>query len=147
PVKTGNSDGVKPGDHVVALGYPATISSGPPVPVLTEGNVSRTHATFNNSGQRELIQHTAPINPGNSGGPLFNRFGEVIGLNSYSAIGKQAENYAITINEALAVAEHLKGGKNLDYIGIDLTVNDRRYADENDLAYIDGLAVTAVDPA
>src|SRR5262249_16705442 len=90
--------------------------------------------------------HTAPINPGNSGGPLFNNLGEVIGLNAYTAIGRQSENYAITINEARTIAEKLKAGKNLDYIGISLRPNDSDYAYHENLAYIDGLAITAVDP-
>jgi serine protease Do len=142
----GDSDAVKPGDHVVTLGFPGTISAGPNNAIVTEGNISRVHATFTFGGQRDLLQHTAPINPGNSGGPLFNLKGEVIGLNAYSARGAQSENYAISINEAKQVAQDLKAGKNLTYIGVTLEPNDRDFAQQNHLAYIDGLVIMAIDP-
>ena len=146
PIKVGDSDATKAGDHIVALGFPATISSGPTTPIVTEGNVSRVHATFDFGGQRDLIQHTSAINPGNSGGPLFNLHGEVIGINSYSARNTQSENYAISINEAKTVVAELKGGKNVDYLGMTLEPNDKDFANQNGFAYIDGLAVVAVDP-
>jgi 2-alkenal reductase len=109
--------------------------------VVTEGIVSRTGASFVDSGQNDLIQHTAPINPGNSGGPLLNRQGEVIGLNSYTIRGAQAENYAISTSEATFVAEKLKAGKNLDYLGINVVTNSEDLADSEDLPFTDGLAV------
>lgn len=146
PAKMGDSELVKAGDHVVTLGFPGTISAGPNNAIVTEGNISRVHATFTFGGQRDLLQHTAPINPGNSGGPLFNMKGEVIGLNSYTARGRQAENYAISVNEALVVGKDLKAGKNLNYLGMTLEVNDRDFANQNKLAYIDGLVITAIDP-
>ncbi len=146
PAKFADSNAVKAGDHVVTLGFPGTISAGPNNAIVTEGNISRVKATFEFSGQRDLLQHTAPINPGNSGGPLFNMSGQVIGLNSYTARGKQAENYAISMNEALAVAKDLKAGKNLTYLGMTLEPNDAAFARENDLAYVNGLVVVAIDP-
>ncbi len=146
PAKFGDSSQMQPGDHVVSLGFPGTLSSGPALPVVTDGTVSRLNAEFDFSGQRNLIQNTAPINPGNSGGPLFNKYGEVIGLNSYNAIGSQSENYAIASNEALAVAKELKAGKNLDYIGISLQPNYADFAAQYDLPYTDGLVVMGVDP-
>jgi S1-C subfamily serine protease len=146
PAKFGDSKKVAAGDTVTALGFPATISSGPHTAIITNGNVSRVPATFEFTGQRDLIQNTAPINPGNSGGPLYNQQGEVIGLNSYSARGKQGENYAIASNEAVNVANKLKSGKNLDYLGLSLEQNDEDFAYDQDLAYIDGLVVTGVDP-
>ena len=146
PVKMGNSDEVQAGDPVIALGFPGTLSAGPNVPVITEGTVSRTRATFEHWGYRDLIQNTAPINPGNSGGPLFNQYGEVIGLNTFTAIGSQAENYAITSNEAVALGGLLKAGKNIDYIGITLEPNNDQLAFDLDLPHVNGLVVTAVDP-
>jgi serine protease Do len=146
PATFGDSSKMQPGEHVVSLGFPGTLSSGPAVPIVTEGTVSRVRAEFDFSGQNDLIQNTAPINPGNSGGPLYNKFGEVIGLNSYSARGSQQENYAISSNEALAVASKLKAGKSLDYIGISVQPNYEEFAYDNDLAYIDGLVVMGVDP-
>jgi serine protease Do len=146
PAKFGDSSKMQPGDHVVSLGFPGTLSSGPAIPIVTDGTVSRVGAEFNFSGQNDLIQNTAPINPGNSGGPLYNKYGEIIGLNSYNAIGSQSENYAISSNQALAVAKDLKAGKNLDYIGISLQPNYKDFAVQNDLPYTDGLVVMGVDP-
>ena len=146
PVKMGNSDEVAAGDAVIALGFPSTLSAGPAIPIITEGTVSRVRATFEYWGYRDLIQNTAPINPGNSGGPLFNKLGEVVGLNTFTAIGSQSENYAITSNEAVTVGEELKAGKHIDYIGITLEPNNEDLAFDLDLPYVNGLVVTAVDP-
>lgn len=146
PAKFGDSKKVRAGDPVTTLGFPGTLSSGPHTPIITTGTVSRVPASFEDTGQRDLIQNTAPINPGNSGGPLYNERGEVIGLNSYSARGRQGENYAIASNEAVAIAKKLKEGKNLDYIGISVERNYEALAYEHDLAYIDGLVITGVDP-
>jgi S1-C subfamily serine protease len=146
PAKIGNSDEVAAGDPVIALGFPATLSAGPAVPIITEGTVSRVRATFEYWGYRDLIQNTAPINPGNSGGPLFNKFGEVVGLNTFTAIGSQSENYAITSNEAVTLGQQLKAGKHIDYIGITLEPNNEQLAFDLDLPYVNGLVVTAVDP-
>jgi S1-C subfamily serine protease len=143
PARFGDSKQVTTGRPVVALGFPGTYassSSGSGL-VVTEGIVSRTGASFVDSGQSDLIQHTAPINPGNSGGPLLNRQGEVIGLNSYTIRGAQAENYAISTSEATFVAEKLKAGKNLDYLGINVVTNSEALADSEDLPFTDGLAV------
>lgn len=145
PAVWGDSDEVKAGEDVVTLGFPGTLSGSDDI-VVTEGIVSRANATYEFEGFDDLIQHTAPINPGNSGGPLFNTRGEVIGLNTFYAIGAQNENYAITSNEALFVAEQLRDGENLDYIGVSLIRNYEDLAYAWDLAYIDGLVVTGVDP-
>jgi S1-C subfamily serine protease len=146
PVKVGDSDAVQAGDPVVALGFPATLSAGPAIPIVTEGTISRVRATFETWGYRDLIQSTAPINPGNSGGPLFNRYGEVVGLNTFIAVGQQSENYAITSNEAVTVGRLLKAGKNIDYIGITLEPNSEQLSFDLDLPYTNGLVVVAVEP-
>ncbi|MDP9365075.1 MAG: S1C family serine protease [Chloroflexota bacterium] len=74
-VAFGDSDAVRPGDRVVAIGsslgeFTNTVSDG------TVGAVGRELANFQN-----LIQHDAEIYPGNSGGPLLNLAGEVVGVN------------------------------------------------------------------
>lgn len=142
PARVGDSSQLQAGIPVVAIGFPGTVgeSAGSAL-VVTEGIVSRTGARFPDSGQADLIQHTAPINPGNSGGPLLNKQGEVIGINSYTVRGAQAENYAISMREALFVAEKLKTGKNLDYLGIEVVTNNEDLAYDYDLPFIDGLAI------
>jgi S1-C subfamily serine protease len=147
PAKIGNSDEVKPADGSVALGFPANIGNDARNKlIVTEGLISQVHATFAFDGQEDLLETTAPINPGNSGGPLFNKKGEVIGINSYSANGSQAENYAITSNEAKYVADKLKSGKNIDYLGVNVIRNTPDLADYYDLPYTNGLLVYGVDP-
>ena len=145
PARIGDSKHVQTGTGVIAVGFPGTYAASATGTslVVTEGIVSRTGASFADSGQKDLLQHTAPINPGNSGGPLLNKFGEVVGINSYTIRGAQAENYAITSAEAIFIAEKLKSGKNVDYIGLRVVTNDEDLAYEEDLPYVDGLAVLA----
>lgn len=146
PAPIGDSDKVEPGEEVVALGYPGTFTDqGSTKLTVTRGIVSKVHDTFD--GLNDLIQTDAAINPGNSGGPLVNNRGEVIGINTLGFRGKQAQNYAIAVNEAKFVADKLKAGKNLNYIGVRLEQNYRGLAQELgiQLAYIDGLVITGVD--
>lgn len=145
PAGFGDSKRLEAGSPVVAIGFPATSASAGSGSglVVTEGIVSRLGASFPDSGEKDLIQHTAPINPGNSGGPLLNRMGEVIGLNTFTVRGRQAENYAVSSSEVLFVGEKLKSGKNLHFIGLSVVTNDEDLAYEYDLPFIDGLAVLA----
>ena len=76
----GNSDQLKIGQIVIAIGNPFGLAGGPTV---TAGIVSALNRNLQfESGALELIQTDAAINPGNSGGPLANTNGEVIGVNT-----------------------------------------------------------------
>ncbi len=77
----------------------------------------------------------------------MNARGEVIGINTLGFSSRQAQNYAIAINEALFVAEKLKNGKHINYLGVRLQENYPGLAEELGirLAYVDGLVVTGVD--
>jgi S1-C subfamily serine protease len=75
----GNSDQLKIGQIIIAIGNPFGLTGGPTV---TAGIVSALNRSLQfESGSLELIQTDAAINPGNSGGPLVNTNGEVIGIN------------------------------------------------------------------
>lgn len=80
----GDSDALRPGDAVLAIGSPLGQFSN----TVTQGIVSGTGRDDLGSDSNfcrsyaNLIQHDAAINPGNSGGPLFNMDGEVIGVNT-----------------------------------------------------------------
>ena len=108
----GDSDGVRVGDWVLAIGAPFGYTQ-----TLTHGIISaKGRSNVGGSDTYEdFIQTDAPINPGNSGGPLVNLRGEVIGMNSAIAtsIGQFAGvGFAIPINMARDVMnELLKTGK------------------------------------
>jgi 2-alkenal reductase len=77
-VALGDSDSLKPGQTVLAIGSPLGAFTN----TVTEGIVSALGRSLEGSNYSNLIQHDAAINPGNSGGPLFNLAGEVIGVNT-----------------------------------------------------------------
>ncbi len=146
PAPIGDSDKLEPGEEVVALGYPATYTDqGSTKLVVTRGIVSKVNDSLD--GKNDLIQTDAAINPGNSGGPLVNARGEVVGVNTLTFLGQQSQNYAIAINEAKFVADKLKSGKNITYIGARIRENYAGLAQELGikLAYTDGLLITGID--
>ena len=83
----GESDAMKVGDSVYAIGAPIGLDR-----TVSSGIISVTNRTFEG---RCHFQITTPINPGNSGGPLFNLRGEVVGVNSAGYTGMQGLNFAI----------------------------------------------------
>jgi tetratricopeptide (TPR) repeat protein len=104
-VKFGNSDNIKTGQEVYAigspLGYEYTISSGIVAAVRDNEKVSFSDPVTYESKEKtfeKVIQITAAISPGNSGGALFNSKGEVIGITTYTFIGYGNLNFAVAIN-------------------------------------------------
>lgn len=81
PARLGDSDALKVGEPVMAVGYPFGLPK-----TATTGVISGLHRNYleapNGRIIREVIQTDAPINPGNSGGALVNARGEVIGINT-----------------------------------------------------------------
>ncbi|WP_433218649.1 S1C family serine protease [Dactylosporangium sp. CS-047395] len=127
PAKFGDSDDLRVGDTVLAVGSPLGLQGS-----VTAGIVSALHRTISGeSGGKSIadaIQTDAAINPGNSGGALVNLRGEVVGINT--AIATAGENsgnigvgFAISANRARAAADQLaKGGKvSHPYLGVQLT--------------------------
>jgi serine protease Do len=78
-IPLGDSDRLKPGDLVVALGNPFSHAFRTAEPTVTYGIVSAIHR--NQGTYSDAIQTDAPINPGNSGGPLINLKGALVGIN------------------------------------------------------------------
>jgi serine protease Do len=76
-VKLGNSDKIRVGDWVIAIGNPFGLGG-----TVTAGIVSARGRNINSGPYDDFIQTDASINRGNSGGPLFNMAGEVIGINT-----------------------------------------------------------------
>jgi serine protease Do len=106
-VVLGNSDTLRQGDFVLALGSPFGLRD-----TATLGIVSAKHRAGINPGGTydDFIQTDAAINPGNSGGPLFNLKGEVVGINTAIVspqIG-QGIGFAVPIDIAKAILPQLK---------------------------------------
>lgn len=111
----GNSDALRVGEWVVAIGNPLAYEH-----TVTAGVVSFLGRKLFDSSFDRYIQTDAAINFGNSGGPLINTRGEVIGINA--AISSRAPNigFAVPINTATAILPQLKaqGRVTRGYIGV-----------------------------
>lgn len=125
--KLGNSDNLKVGESVIAignaLGYGQSVTRGVLSALDREVSIADP-----NSGQyitNDLIQTDAAINPGNSGGALLNMNGEVIGINSVKYASEEVEGmgYAIPISAAQPIIDDLINRRQVDesktaYLGI-----------------------------
>jgi S1-C subfamily serine protease len=124
PLELGNSDVVKVGDAVVAIGNPFGLER-----TVTAGIVSalQRHITAPNGFQiDEAIQTDAAINHGNSGGPLLNADGRVIGVNAQiesESGGNVGIGFAIPVNTVKDVAAQLISVGTVEhaYLGIEMT--------------------------
>lgn len=148
----GDSDALKIGDHVMAMGSPFALSRS-----VTLGIVSNTERVFtgvmgeDDPDEFELmdnqrtglfnrwIQHDALINPGNSGGPLVNLYGEIVGVN---ARGGGSMGFAIPGNFAQAIAKTLIEKKEVprSYFGISIRPI-------KDTGFEEGVLVNSVEDA
>ncbi len=111
-VELGDSDGLRLGQSVVALGFALGLEGGPSV---TSGIVSGLGRSIEAGGPNvetrtyeDVIQTDAAINPGNSGGPLVDLQGRVVGINTAGVQAASAENigFAIAINRARPIIDH-----------------------------------------
>jgi serine protease Do len=131
-VDVGNSDELKVGDWVIAIGSPFSFDFS-----VTAGIVSAKGRSIQNNNIGNYVpflQTDVAINPGNSGGPLFNLNGEVVGINSqiYSRSGGyQGLAFAIPINVAIDVADQIisSGEVSRGYLGVRMSEVDSDLAD------------------
>jgi serine protease Do len=131
-VDAGNSDNLKVGDWVVAIGSPYSFDFS-----VTAGIVSAKGRSIQNNNIGNYVpflQTDVAINPGNSGGPLFDLDGKVVGINSqiYSRSGGyQGLAFAIPINVAVDVANQIidKGEVSRGYLGVRMSEVDSDLAD------------------
>lgn len=131
----GDSDSLRIGQWVMAIGNPFGISLENPDPTVTVGVVSALHRNLPSAGRRtraldDLIQTDAAINPGNSGGPLVDLQGRIIGINVAifsTSGGYQGIGFAVPVNKAKAVLNRLIKGEEIDYgwLGVSIqTINE-----------------------
>mgnify|MGYP000186291509 CR=1 FL=1 len=99
----GNSDKMEVGEWVLAIGNPFGLGH-----TVTAGILSAKGRNIQSGPFDNFLQTDASINPGNSGGPLFNEYGQVIGINSSKiAEGYEGIGFAIPINSAKEIVDKL----------------------------------------
>ena len=110
----GDSDDLKVGEWVVALGSPYGAVVRGPRPTVTAGVVSAVDRDIRinetSAIYKGMIQTDATIHPGNSGGPLVNAAGQIIGINTFSLAQSGVSlgiGFAIPINTAMRMAQEL----------------------------------------
>ena len=141
-VSFGDSDALRPGEPVFAIGSPL----GQFANTVTEGIVSglgRDQLGSNGLCQNyaDLIQHDAAINPGNSGGPLFNAAGQVVGVNTLgipsgaNGVPLQGLFFAVPGNLVNEVAQQLiaNGQISAPYLGVESQPLNPQLAAANDI--------------
>jgi len=145
----GDSDSVRPGDWVLAVGNPFGLEH-----TVTAGIVSAKHREINDprSMQRrfdDFIQTDAAINPGNSGGPLLNLSGEVIGINTAIRQDANTIGFAIPINVAKGVLPQLRasGKVSRGWLGVMIQPVTEEVAANLELESKQGALVADLDPA
>jgi len=127
PLSLGNSDEIKVGAWVVAIGSPFGLEQ-----TVTTGIVSAKGRVIGAGPYDHFIQTDASINPGNSGGPLIDMNGEVIGINTAIIASGQGIGFAIPINLARDIIRQLKesGHVTRGWLGVgiqDLTAELKDY--------------------
>ncbi|MBR2588586.1 MAG: serine protease [Bacilli bacterium] len=138
--KLGDSDAIKVGESVYAIGNPIGFEFQKTV---TSGIISALNRTivFNDNGQAtssnskvqennevymsNLIQTDATINPGNSGGPLINSNGEIIGINSVKITSAEGIGFAVPINVIKPIIEKLEREGKFDEPSIGIFAYDK----------------------
>jgi len=144
PLTIGDSDKLKKGQWVLAIGSPFGLDS-----TVTAGIVSAINR--DTGDYLPFIQTDVAVNPGNSGGPLINLQGQVVGINSQiisRSGGFMGISLAIPIDEVMRVVEQLKahGKVTRGRIGVQITEVQDDVAKALGLGSAHGALVSSVDP-
>ena len=146
PANFGNSDELKVGQIVMALGNPFGLTGGP---TITAGIISslNRNVQFDN-GILELVQTDAAINPGNSGGPLINTKGEVVAINTAKIPYGQGIGFAVPINTVKAVLTDLieNGHVMRPWLGISTVKLNAKISSYYSLPLMHGALIVDVEP-
>lgn len=145
-VEFGESDGLRPGDWVVAVGNPFGLGGS-----VTAGIVSARGRDLPGGSLIDFIQIDAPINRGNSGGPTFDTEGAVIGVNTaiYSPNGGSVGiGFAIPSNLASRIVDDLRDDGKVErgWLGVRIQPVTPDIAEGFGMAAAEGALVAAVEP-
>ena len=146
PVVTlGNSDTLRVGEWVLAIGAPFGFEN-----TVTAGVVSATRRSLPDDSAVPFIQTDVAVNPGNSGGPLFNARGEVVGINSqiYSQSGGyQGVSFAIPIGLASKIKDEIVAHGKVEHARLGVAVQEvnQSLADSFGLERPEGALVANVE--
>lgn len=142
-VKLGNSDKLRVGDWVMAIGNPFGLSH-----TVTAGIVSAKGRIIGAGPYDDFIQTDASINPGNSGGPLFDLEGNVVGINTaiFSRSGGNIGiGFAIPVNVAKKIIPQLRTGSvTRGFLGVSLQPWNKKLAKRFGLEKPEGALVRKV---
>jgi serine protease Do len=147
PLTLGNSEDLKVGSWVVAIGSPFGLEQ-----TVTQGIVSAKKRVIGAGPYDDFIQTDASINPGNSGGPLLDLKGRVIGINTAIVASGQGIGFAIPIDMAKSIVDQLKdkGEVTRGWLGVGIQDVTPELAEYWGLDSTKGVLVTQVfegDPA
>ena len=141
-VKLGDSDAVKVGETVYAIGNPIgfefqkTVTSGIISAlnrtILFKENGENNDAKENEIYMSNLIQTDATINPGNSGGPLINNNGEIIGINTVKITTAEGIGFAVPVNVIKPIINKLENDEKFEEASIGIFAYDK-----NVIPYLD----------
>lgn len=118
-LKFGNSDALKVGEWLMAIGNPFGLDH-----TVTSGILSAKGRNIRSGPFDNFLQTDCSINPGNSGGPLLNMDGDVIGINTAIIASGQGIGFAIPSNMAANIIEQIKSGKKVSRGWIGVTIQD-----------------------
>jgi serine protease Do len=142
-LKLGDSDAVRVGDWVMAIGNPFGLNH-----TVTQGIISAKGRVIGAGPYDRFLQTDALINPGNSGGPLLNLQGEVIGINTAILTKGQGIGFAIPSNMAKFIIPQLmaKGKVTRGLIGVQVEFVTSEIARKAGLSQPRGVLVVKVNP-
>jgi len=124
--KLGNSDAMRVGEWVVAIGNPLGLDH-----TVTQGIISAKGRQISGPGLESFLQTDAAINRGNSGGPLLNLKGEIIGINTAIRPDGQNIGFAVPVDKINLVLKDLRSGRPVSrgYLGVATRDLDNEFQD------------------
>jgi serine protease Do len=139
PARLGDSDKMRVGDWVLAMGNPFGLELSVATGIIS----AKGRADLPITDYADFLQTSAPINPGNSGGPLVDYEGNIIGINTAIIGGAQGLGFAIPINMARNIMQSLiKDGKvTRGYLGVHFMELSPELAEKHGLLLNQGVMV------